>query len=130
MKIKIQSKGDVESTESVVRMGDEAVQDNFDNLVRRAADLHWPVSRILIPFLASLGNAIAPDLKRVLDGSDLDLKYLCITNLVARLPEEAARQIEPELVRIADSPTPEEKREELNVDALAAMEDRDWRPCT
>ena len=129
MTITIKNRGDIKSAEEIIRQGYPAIAGRFGYILESSADLHWPVARVLLPFLVSIGDILVPEIKAVLNAENLDHKYLCITNIISSMNPKFAEGFRSELERIADSPTNEEREEELQVDAQAAMEELGWREC-
>ena len=127
MDIPIKHRGDVESAEEIIRQGYPAIAGRFGYILECSADIHWPVARVLLPFIVSIGDMLVSEIKSVLNGDNLDHKYLCITNIISSLRPEVAEAFRLKLERIADYPTKEELKNELHVDAQAVLEDFGWR---
>lgn len=68
--------------------------------------MNWPVATALVPFLASIGEPLAPEIRRILTTDDVMWKCWVVLKLVAPKPAVMAA-LRPEL------------------EALAAMEPRD-----
>jgi hypothetical protein len=82
-------------------------------LVGWCLDGNWPVSRVLMPFVASLGVRAAPEIQAVLNGNDGPGKYFILREIVEAMPREAIAALESSLRRIACEPSTEEIEEEL-----------------
>jgi hypothetical protein len=89
-------------------------------LLEWVQDLNWPVARVLAPFLASSGAAIAPGIREVLCSDDETWKYSLLTGVIAG--STALKVIlRSELVRLRDAPTKGEKAEGLPALAIELL---------
>lgn len=79
-------------------------------------DLNWPVAQALHPFLAKLGEPLAPHIRSILRTDDDVWKYWVLICVVAESPA-LLLALKPELEVLAERPTDGE-RDEL-VDELA-----------
>jgi hypothetical protein len=66
---------------------------------------NWPISKGLAPFLASIGEPILPEIRKVFATSDYEWQWFIIEDLVRRLSPTVAMQLRPDLERLASSPT-------------------------
>lgn len=112
---------DLESARALVALGYPAVAPVASSLLQWVQDINWPVAHILAPFLASIGEELAPQVKIVLESGDEVWKYNLIQAVVAASPA-LSRALREDLARMACSPTPAELREEVDVVALGALE--------
>jgi hypothetical protein len=116
---------DISGVAALVQRGYPAVAPILGDLFEWLGDYNWPVARALAPFLASLGQPILPEVRRILATDDQMWKYWVLTAVVARLERSVATQLLPELKRLATLPTPGEVKDEVDMAAreiLAALE--------
>ncbi len=118
----IKDKHDLATAEYLVELGYPAVAEALPDMLSWIQDANWPVAGVVAPFLASIGEPLSDELWKVLRSDDLLWKYWCIQLVIGRMPRDAARAFVPELQRLANSPLPEEKREELHEVAADALE--------
>jgi hypothetical protein len=115
------NKADIAAAQRAVALGWPGVQPVISDLLEWIQDYNWPVSHILAPFLASIGRPLAPYLRPIFEGDDEIWKYWVIGAVLANAPDELVQEFTPLLVRIADHPTPDERAEELDQAAAAAL---------
>ncbi len=106
-------KFDLDTAGRAVAAGWPTVEPFLPELVDWCLDGNWPVSRVLMPFIASLGVCAAPLVQAVLDGDDGPAKYFLLGGVVADMPVAAVASLEPSLRRIVDQPSQGEIEEEL-----------------
>ncbi len=107
------TKFDVDKAAEVVRVGYPAVEPLIPQILEWIKDLNWPVSRVLQPFLASIGAPLAPHVEAVLAGRDDAWKHSVLSGVVARSPS-LAQALTTQLKRLADAPSPGESQEEVD----------------
>lgn len=111
------SKFDIAAVSALEEAGYPAVASIIDDLLDWTADGNWPVAKPIADFLVTVGEPIAPSLKRVLGGKDAVHKYFCLELIVARLPQDVVRLLTPDLHRLADNPTADEVLEDVSAKA-------------
>jgi len=85
-------------------------------------DMNWPIAEEVSELLLTYPDEIVPLIKEVLATNDDVWKYWCLIILVKRLPEDLRMQFKKDLIRLAESPTAEEKLEELDEIALEILQ--------
>lgn len=100
----------VQRAEALVRLGYPAVASVLPDILGWMKDLNWPVAQVFQPFLAGVGEPLAPFIRDVLSGTDDIWKFWIVTSIVRESPSLAAALL-PELQRIADSPSIGEQSE-------------------
>lgn len=95
-------KCDLERVDALIAAGPEAALPILDRLLPWLQDINWPVAGRLAHFLASVGEPLIPHLRPILRSDDDMWIYWILQDLVAHLPPSLIRQLEPELVRLAD----------------------------
>jgi len=83
-------KSDLERASAAVEAGYPAVAPVLRELVEWLQDYNWPVARVLVPFLQSIGAPLVPHIWRVLRSDDDVWKYWVISLLIPSLSENAA----------------------------------------
>ena len=108
-----QSKFDTERADLLVELGYPAVASVLPELIEWLQDYNWPVAHIFAPLLAGIGRPLLPHIRRVLATDDDIWKYCILFCLVEGNPN-LVQDLEPELSRLATSPTRDEAAEELD----------------
>ena len=103
---------DVETAQRAVAAGFPAVEPVLYQLLEWIQDCNWPVAQELFSFLASIGEPLAPHIRRVFASDDYVWQYW-ICYLFAESPSLYA-VFRDDIHRIATSPTAEERRHELD----------------
>lgn len=117
----IRSKFDLDRADRLIAMGYPRVAEYIPNMLEWIQDMNWPVAKKLAPFLASLGEPVLPEIRKVLAGDDMIWKYWCI-GLLGEMDIRCAETFRQELERLASSPTESEHREELDEQAAWVLE--------
>lgn len=117
-------KFDTDGAEALVALGHPAVEPILPELLAWLQDMNWPVARVIQPFLAQIGAPLAPHLRAALASQDHVWKYWILTQILAESPELRAL-LREDLERLAWSPIPGERDEELDIEAGALL----TRPC-
>jgi hypothetical protein len=108
-----QTKFDTDRAERAVAAGYPAVEPILPELLEWIQDGNWPVAKILAPFLGTIGTPLLPHIRRILATNDNIWKYWTLTYLVQGSPD-VVTALRDDLQRYADSPTPDERAEELD----------------
>ncbi|NOR61652.1 MAG: DUF5071 domain-containing protein [Rhodobacteraceae bacterium] len=114
-------KFDTEAVSRAVALGYPAINPILPELLVWMQDLNWPVAQDLAPILANAGPEIAPALRDIIRGDDLDGVYFVIVGVVLDANNEVWKLIEDDVRRLADHPTQGQKLEELDVVAKEAI---------
>ena len=115
------TKFETEKAAALVHLGFPAVEPVMPQILEWLQDLNWPVGRVFQPFLASIGQPLAPYIRTILAGQDDGWKYSLLRVVVDQSPE-LARTLRPELERVARSPSAGESKEEVNLVAIEILE--------
>lgn len=107
------NKLDTDRAGSLVALGYPAVEAAIPELLEWMQDINWPVAQVLQPFLAGIGGPLAPHIRRILETDDDVWKDWVLRCIVAE-SAELRTILRPELERLAFSPKPGEKAEELD----------------
>jgi hypothetical protein len=116
-----QSKFDLDSIPLIVKAGYPTVAPILDQLLDWTADSNWPIARPLADFFLTLGTSLINPISRILRATDGTQKWHCINLIVSELPVDVLGGLEEGLRRLADHPSEEDKREEVDVEARKAL---------
>lgn len=119
-------KADIERASAAVQAGYPMVGSILGELTEWLRDYNWPVAHVLAPFLASLGAPMVPHIRHVLRSNDDVWKYWMIALILPSLPESAAAEFRPELQRLCDTPTGNERQQELDQQARNVLDRFGW----
>jgi hypothetical protein len=103
-------KYDVLAVERLILAGPESALPHLAELLTWMQDLNWPVAQALQPFLAKIGLPLEPHIREVLASDDDGWKFWTLSAIVGESPA-LMQAFEPELRRMASSPTPGERLE-------------------
>lgn len=106
-------KHDLPKAEAIVALGYPAVDALLPELIAWMKDINWPVAKVLTPFLAGIGEPLAPHLRMIFESEDHVWKYWVLDKLVTP-SSRLAVAIEPHLLRMALEPSPGESDEEVD----------------
>lgn len=107
-------KSDTTRAEELVARGYPAVAEVLPSMLEWVQDLNWPVARVLAPFLAGIGAPLASPIRSVLKTTDETWKWSVLHGIIGQ-SRELAESLHSELRQLAESPTPSEAQEELQV---------------
>jgi hypothetical protein len=107
------SKFDIETAERAVAAGWPTVEPDLPQLLEWLHDYNWPVSRVLAPFLASIGEPLVPYVRPILEGPDAIWKHWIITAVLADAPVAIVEGLRPELERLVENPSQRDLEEEV-----------------
>lgn len=116
-----QSKFDVQAVERALNLGSLPGNETISELFEWTQDENWPVAGPVVKLLLSFGSSIAPVLSEVLNDADATWKHSLLRNLVLKLEPGTWVLVEPAVRRLAEQPTDEEVREDVNSAAQQAL---------
>ncbi|MBO9558425.1 MAG: DUF5071 domain-containing protein [Caulobacter sp.] len=108
-----EDKLDIDAVARLVTEGYPAIQPLLPDLLTWMQDINWPVAQALQPFLASIGASLAPLVRTILNTNDDVWKYWVVACLVAE-SRPLILALEPELKKLAYTPTPGEQGERID----------------
>ncbi|MEH7349612.1 DUF5071 domain-containing protein [Gottfriedia acidiceleris] len=91
------------------------------NLLEWIQDMNWPIAKEIAKLLLNFPSEIVPYIKNVLQSDDDIWKYWCLYELVMKFPIESKILFKDEIEKLANSPTPDEKLEDLDEVALEIL---------
>lgn len=120
----IRHKHDLDNAHKLIELGYPAVAPLLPHLLEWIQDMNWPVAKTIAPFLVSIGEPLVPEVKEVFATDDYGWQYICITDIIKKMPAELSVQFRPELERLAYHATKAEKDEDLDKVALQVLTGR------
>jgi hypothetical protein len=115
------TKYETEKASALVQLGFPAVEPVMPQILEWLQDLNWPVAGVFQPFLAHIGQPLAPYIRVIFAGKDDGWKYSLLRLVVGQSPELACT-LRPELERIARNPSAGETSEEVDQVAVEILE--------
>ena len=97
-------KSDTDNAIALVALGFPAVEPVLPQILAWVQDPNWPVARVFLPFLATIGEPLAPHVRSVLATDDDCWKYSLLEAVVHQSPELAAA-LTVDLSRLARHPS-------------------------
>lgn len=91
-------------------------------------DINWPVAIPMSKILLTVPDEIVPHVRDVLHTDDTEWIEWCLQYIVGFLPVALIRKLEPEIRRIADSPTQWEYETESHITAQEILDTLDHDP--
>lgn len=91
-------------------------------------DINWPVAIPMSKILLTVPDEIVPHVRDVLHTDDTEWIEWCLQYIVGLLPVALIRKLEPEIRRIADSPTQWEYETESHITAQEILDTLDHDP--
>jgi Domain of unknown function (DUF5071) len=119
-------KADLDRARAAVQSGYPAVAAILPELTAWLKDYNWPVAHIVAPFLASIGPPLVPHIWHVLNPDDGVWKCWILQLLIPFLPEDVAFQFLPEIKRLCNTPSEDERREGLDQQARDVLAHFGW----
>ena len=115
-----QDKHETEKAQSLIALGYPAVIPVLPNILECLQDPNWPIAQVFQPFLISIGAPLAPYIRKVLENDDYGWHYNLLLRVVYYSPP-LARELVPELRRLATAATKAERLEELDIIAQETL---------
>jgi hypothetical protein len=117
------NKSDLDSVHKLEQLGYPKISPILQPLLKWVQDINWPVAYPLAGLLASVGQPLVPHLVEILRGDDGAWKYWCIVHVIQPMAVEARRSLRPELEHLVQSPSENDKREEVDLVAKEALDE-------
>lgn len=116
-----QDKHDFERVEQLKAQPLENLRPILPELFMWLQDGNWPISDPIGDILLSFQYELLPYIREILGTNDEGWKYYLLDGLVRKLPDEILTELKPELKRIMNKPTHDEKLEEVDEIAVQLM---------
>ncbi|WP_458413260.1 DUF5071 domain-containing protein [Schinkia sp. CFF1] len=114
-------KFDIESVEKIRGLSREDIIPLLPNLLEWIQDMNWVIAPKVAELLLDFPNGIISLIRSVFETEDNVWKYWCLEVLVKYLPE-SKMALRNDLIRLAKTPSEEEKLEEVDVMAKEILE--------
>ncbi|MGY3446177.1 hypothetical protein ACVW17_006178 [Bradyrhizobium sp. USDA 4473] len=111
---------DTGRAKAITALSHAEVEPILPALLEWMQDINWPVAQVLQPFLAGIGEPLAPHVRSVLKTDDDVWKRWVLLHIVAASPELLA-MLGDDIERLATYPTPGERAEELDIVAKGLL---------
>jgi hypothetical protein len=108
------NKSDEVTADKVIQTGYPIVAPILPHIMMWLQDGNWPISKSLALFLASIGDPIIPEIRKVFATDDYSWQWFVIVILVSELPPPVANQLRTDLERLANNPTSAERQNEID----------------
>lgn len=116
------SKHDFDHCQLLINLGYPAVKPILPHLLEWIQDVNWPIARVILPFLISLGSTCRDEINAVLESNDGMWKYWVISALIDSMEAREAMVFVPVLRRLAISPTTDDQENEVDLAARAVLQ--------
>ncbi|MEP0006918.1 MAG: DUF5071 domain-containing protein [Balneola sp.] len=111
-------KYDVQACKQLELTPQDEVLPFISDLLVWLQDYNWPVAPFVKQKLIQFDKELINPLKVILSGDDVIWKYFILTQLIPEVKSNVLNSLQPELKRIAYSPSEEEKSEEIDKHAI------------
>lgn len=113
-------KHDLDNAQLLINLGFPTVKPVLPRLFEWIQDINWPVAKVILPFLASLGGKCEKEIQTVFQSNDGMWKYWVISELIGSMPNEEEVKFLPLLQKLRENLSPNDVAEEVNlaIDAL------------
>ncbi len=119
------NKFDLERAQAAIAAGYPAVAPILPELLSWIADMNWPIAEVIAPFLASIGEPLAPHIERVFETDDDVWKGWIIHYVIGESPQ-LAHIFRGHLERFAWFPTHSERDESVEEYAQNVLRKYGW----
>lgn len=117
-------KFDNEAVKRATALGYPDLNPILPDLLVWLQDINWPVAPEVAALLRDAGTAIAPHVNAILSSTDGPWKYWVLKELGASLNGDVWSLIEPEVRRLAETPTSDDRVEEVYIVAAEVLAQR------
>ena len=100
----------------LVALGYPTVAPVLPEMPEWVEDANWPVAKVFLPFLASIGAPLVPSVRYVLQSQDEQWKRVVLDHIVSE-SGALAHGLSVDLLRLIDAPTAAERAEGLHTTA-------------
>lgn len=111
-------KYDVQACKQLELTPQDEVLPFISDLLVWLQDYNWPVAPFVKQKLIQFDKELINPLKVILSGDDVIWKYFILTQLIPEVKSNVLNSLQPELKRIAYSPSEKEKYEEVDKHAI------------
>lgn len=115
-------KHDFERVEQLKNQPLENLRLILPELLEWLQDGNWPISKPIENILIEFKHDLLPYIREILESEDVARKYFLLNGLVQKLSNDILKELEPHLRRIINTPTNDEKTEEIDEIAIELLE--------
>lgn len=115
-------KHDFDSVEKIRELGREEIIPLLPGLIQWIQDMNTPIAPKVAELLLDFPNETIPHIRNVFARDDSIWKYWCLEVLVKNLPPQSKLALRKDLIMLAESPSIDEKLEEVDVSAKEILE--------
>jgi hypothetical protein len=119
------NKGDLSTAEKLKNYSYEDLKEIIPNLLEWLQDLNWPVAKPVSEYLESIHDKMTTELLAILKSNEDEVWKYWIITIFGPITESPV--IKNEIIRIAASPTKNERIEEVDEVAKEIMTRRNWK---
>jgi hypothetical protein len=119
------NKGDLSTAEKLKNYSYEDLKEIIPNLLEWLQDLNWPVAKSVSEYLESIHDKMTTELLTILKGNEDEVWKYWIITIFGPITESPI--IKNEIIRIAISPTKNERIEEVDEVAKEIVTRRNWK---
>ncbi|WP_286228446.1 DUF5071 domain-containing protein [Neobacillus mesonae] len=110
-------KFDIESAEKLKGLSREEIISLLPKLLEWIQDMNWVIAPKIADLLLDFPIEIIPHIRKVFKTEDDIWKFWCLEVLVKNLPSNSRKELNSDLIRLAERPSEGEKLEEVDVKA-------------
>jgi hypothetical protein len=114
-------KHDLDNFQLLENLGYPVIAPVLPELFKWLQDMNWPVAQKIAPFLARLGFACEPHIRKILDSGDGIWKYWVIGSVIGVMPVPEMKKFEPLLRSFLSSVSENDKTEEADLQASVVL---------
>ena len=119
------NKGDLSTAEKLKNYSYEDLKEIIPNLLEWLQDLNWPVAKPVSEYLESIHDKMTTELHDILKSNEDEVWKYWIITIFGPITESPV--IKNEIIRIAISPTKNERIEEVDEVAKEIVSRRNWK---
>jgi len=117
-------KFDIDSAQRAISAGYPIINPILPKLLTWIQDLNWPVAQKLVPFLATIGEPLESEVRKILEGHDEMWKYWTMKEVISKSAPLRAK-LKVELLRLSEHPTESERNNEVDLIAKDILKFQD-----
>ncbi|MCB1176697.1 MAG: DUF5071 domain-containing protein, partial [Leptospiraceae bacterium] len=116
-------KHDLDNAKLLINLGYPKVKPILYDIIDWIGDINWPVAKIFLPFLSSIGKECNDVIQKIFESNDGMLKYNVIQYVIPNMKKEDSKFFIPILKKLQKNLTEDDKKEEVDLAILEAIEE-------
>lgn len=116
-----QDKFDLAAVARAKQTGFPAINPILPELLLWLQDINWPVANEVVDLLSGSDAEIVPAIRVVLQSDDAVWKYWVLNKLCSRLTSLVLAELIPDIARLANDPTEEDRSEDVDAEAKVLL---------